>query len=131
MVQDMLARARDNLSKVGKGDNISFVEANITSIPMDDSIADCLISNCVINLVPECDKPAVFAEMGRLAKPGGRVAISDILERKPLPTRLRNSIALYVGCVAGCSKMEVYERLLKKNGFRGKTRSANRDSSYR
>jgi arsenite methyltransferase len=116
----MLTRARNNKSKAAEADRISFVEANITSIPLDDGIADCVISNCVINLVPEADKPAVFAEMGRLVKPGGRVAISDILERKPLPVGLRDSIALYVGCVAGCSKKEDYERLLRENGFCGK-----------
>jgi arsenite methyltransferase len=116
----MLVRARNNQAKSTEANNISFVEGNITSIPLEDGIADCIISNCVINLVPEAEKPAVFAEMGRLLKPGGRVAISDILARKPLPAGLRESVALYVGCLAGCSKKEDYTRFLKENGFRGK-----------
>lgn len=116
----MLARARDNHAKSGGAENVSFVEGQITSIPIEDGIADCIISNCVINLVPEAEKPAVFAEMARLLKPGGRVAISDILAKKSLPKELRDSVAAYVGCVAGCSLKEEYERLLTENGFRGK-----------
>lgn len=118
----MLARARSNQAKLpdGEASNISFVEANITNIPLEDGTADCIISNCVVNLVPEGDKPAVFAEMARLLKPGGRVAISDILARKELPPGMRESLALYVGCVAGCSTRESYTRWLKENGFDGK-----------
>jgi arsenite methyltransferase len=116
----MLARARNNQAKSIEANNVSFVEANITSIPLEDGSVDCIISNCVINLVPEAEKPAVFTEMGRLLKPGGRVAISDILARKPLPPGLRENVALYVGCVAGCSVKEDYTRFLWENGFRGK-----------
>jgi len=116
----MLARAQANHAKSGNADNVSFIEAQITFIPLEDDIADCIISNCVINLVPEAEKPAVFAEMARLLKPGGRVAISDILARKPFPKELRESFAAYVGCVAGCSLKEEYERLLTENGFCGK-----------
>ena len=116
----MLARARENRAKTPDAGNISFVEANITSIPLEDNTADCIVSNCVVNLVPEDDKHAVFAEMGRLLKPGGRVAISDILARKPLPVGLRESVALYVGCVAGSSLREDYTRYLKDAGFSGK-----------
>lgn len=116
----MLARARNNHANSGGADNVSFVEGKITSVPLEDGIADCIISNCVINLVPAAEKPAVFAEMARLLKPGGRVAISDILARKQLPKELRESIAAYVGCVAGCSPKEDYERFLTENGFRGK-----------
>ncbi|KAF2728181.1 NAD(P)-binding protein [Polyplosphaeria fusca] len=118
MNKDMLARAHDNHAKSGGAENVSFVEGQITSIPIEDGIADCIISNCVTNLVPEAEKPAVFTEMARLLKPGGRVAISDILARKPFPTELRESVAAYVGCVAGCGPKEDYERLLAENGFR-------------
>jgi ubiquinone/menaquinone biosynthesis C-methylase UbiE len=116
----MLARAHENKAKSPDADNVSFVEANITSIPIEDGTADCIVSNCVVNLVPEADKPAVFAEIARLLKPGGRVAISDILARKELPTGLRESVALYVGCVAGSSTKEDYTRYLKETGFSGK-----------
>lgn len=116
----MLARAHENKAGLPEADNISFVEANITSIPLPDSTADCIISNCVINLVPEAEKPAVFTEMARLLKRGGRVAISDILARKAMPAELRESIALYVGCVAGCSLKEDYSRWLEESGFGSK-----------
>lgn len=116
----MLARARDNHLKSGGAENISFVEGQITSIPIEANTADCIISNCVINLVPEAEKPAVFAEMARLLKPGGRVAISDILARKPFPAELRQSVSAYVGCVAGCSPQKDYERFLSESGFSSK-----------
>lgn len=114
----MLVRARSNQAKSG-ADNISFIEANIKSIPLEDGIADVIISNCVINLVPESDKPAVFAEIARLLKHGGRLAISDILAKKMLSKDLRQSVALYVGCVAGASLKEEYERWLEESGFSG------------
>ncbi|KAF2865888.1 SAM-dependent methyltransferase UbiE/COQ5 family protein [Massariosphaeria phaeospora] len=117
MNKDMLARAHANLAKTPDAKHISFLEANITSIPLPNGTADCIISNCVVNLVPELEKPAVFAEMARLLKPGGRVAISDILAKKPLDEDLRQSMALYVGCVAGASMREEYVRWLEGNGF--------------
>jgi ubiquinone/menaquinone biosynthesis C-methylase UbiE len=119
----MLARARTNQAKSTSPaiDSVSFVEGNIAAVPLEAGIADCIISNCVINLVPDAEKPAVFAEMARLLKPGGRVAVSDILARKPLPARLRGSVALYVGCVAGCSVKEEYVRFLEENGFGGES----------
>ncbi|KAF2009468.1 NAD(P)-binding protein [Aaosphaeria arxii CBS 175.79] len=117
MNKNMLARARENHQKSGGANNVSFIEGKITSIPLENTIADCIISNCVINLVPEAEKPAVFTEIARLLKPGGRVAVSDILARKPFPTELRESVAAYVGCVAGCSPKQDYERFLAENGF--------------
>jgi len=115
----MLARAHENQAKSPDAKQVSFVEANITSIPLADGIADCIISNCVINLVPKTEKPIVFAEMARLLKPGGRVAISDILARKELPPNVTESIALYVGCVAGASTKEEYTCFLEETGFSG------------
>jgi arsenite methyltransferase len=116
----MLARAYANHAKLGGAEHVSFVEDRITSIPIEEDIAGCIISNCVINLVPEAEKPAVFAEMARLLKPGGRVTISDILARKPFPPALRESIAAYVGYIAGYRPKKDYERFLAYNGFRGK-----------
>lgn len=115
----MLARARANHAKSGSAENISFVESPITRTPLGAGFADCVISNCVINLVPEAEKPAVFAEMARLLKPGGRVAVSDILAKKEMPRELKDSVAAYVGCVAGCSLKEAYEKWLLGSGFRG------------
>jgi arsenite methyltransferase len=99
--------------------NTSFIEASITSIPLPDSSVDCIISNCVINLVPKSDKPTVFKEIARILKPGGRVAISDILARKELPGSIVNDMALYVGCVAGASQIAEYEEYLQRAGFEG------------
>jgi ubiquinone/menaquinone biosynthesis C-methylase UbiE len=105
-------------------EHITFVKGNITSIPatlIPSETADCVISNCVINLVPREDKPAVFREMYRLLKPGGRgrVAVSDILAKKPLPEALSRDVALYVGCIAGASTVAEYEAWLAEAGFRG------------
>ncbi|KAL2273174.1 hypothetical protein FJTKL_04884 [Diaporthe vaccinii] len=117
MNKDMLARANEIKAKHNKT-NVSFVDAHITDMSaIPSGTADCIISNCVINLVPEADKPLVFREMHRLLKPGGRIAISDILAKKPLPERLRANMALYVGCVSGASLVEQYERYLAEAGF--------------
>ncbi|KAL1846230.1 hypothetical protein Daus18300_014326 [Diaporthe australafricana] len=117
MNKDMLARANEIKAKHGKT-NVSFVEAQITDMSaIPSGTADCIISNCVINLVPEEEKPLVFKEMHRLLKPGGRVAISDILAKKPLPEKLRANMALYVGCVSGASLVGQYEQYLREAGF--------------
>ncbi|EEQ35426.1 SAM-dependent methyltransferase UbiE/COQ5 family protein [Microsporum canis CBS 113480] len=113
---DMLERANKN-KEDAKADNVSFVDSQITAINLPDLVADCIISNCVVNLVPESDKQLVFNEMFRLLKPGGRVAISDILAKKPLPSKIRESVALYVGCIAGASQVGDYEKYLRKAGF--------------
>ena len=113
----MLARANEIKEKHGKS-NVSFVDSQITDMSaIPSGTADCIISNCVINLVPEEDKPLVFKEMHRLLKPGGRVAISDILAKKPLPEKLRANMALYVGCVSGASLVGQYEQYLREAGF--------------
>ncbi|KAJ5809987.1 UbiE/COQ5 family methyltransferase [Penicillium pulvis] len=117
MTKDMLELARRNARKAGVS-NASFIEAFITSIPLPASTADCIISNCVVNLVPEVEKILVFQEMFRLLKPGGRVAISDILAKRELPMDIKKDLSLYVGCIAGASQICDYERYLKEAGFR-------------
>lgn len=113
----MLARANEIKAKHDKT-NVIFTESQITDMPfIPSNSVDCIISNCVVNLVPEADKHLVFNEMYRVLKPGGRVAISDILAKKPLPEKLRANMALYVGCVAGASLVGQYERYLKEAGF--------------
>ncbi len=99
--------------------NAEFVQSQITRIALEDGIADCIISNCVVNLVPEEEKQIAFNEMFRLLKPGGRVAISDILAKGPLPDAIKKSMALYVGCIAGASEVGRYEKYLKEAGFNG------------
>ena len=115
----MLERANRNKEKA-KADNVSFTESMITDIALPDATANCIISNCVVNLVPEAEKQLVFNEMFRLLKPGGRVAISDILSKKELPQMLKKSMALYVGCIAGASQVKDYEKYLREAGFGGK-----------
>lgn len=113
----MLARANEIKAKHNRT-NVTFIESQITKMPaIQSNSVDCIISNCVVNLVPEADKHLVFKEMQRVLKPGGRVAISDILAKKPLPERLRANMALYVGCVSGASLVEQYEQYLKEAGF--------------
>ncbi|EXA36647.1 methyltransferase [Fusarium oxysporum f. sp. raphani 54005] len=112
----MLAKAR-KLKADRSMENVEFIESRITDIALEDSIADCIISNCVVNLVPHDEKQKAFDEMYRLLKPRGRVAISDILARKPLSDDIRNSMALYVGCIAGASQVAEYQEYLKRAGF--------------
>lgn len=114
--QSMIELAEKNIQQAGIS-NAKIIESNINSIPLPDSSVDCIISNCVINLVPATDKAAVFKEIARLLKPGGRVAISDILARKPLPDHITKNMALYVGCVAGASQIGEYEEYLRQAGF--------------
>ena len=115
----MIKRANKNKENA-KADNMSFIESLITAIPLPDATADCIISNCVVNLVPEKEKPLVFNEIFRLLKPGGRVALSDILTKSELPLELKNNMSLYVGCVAGASQVKDYEKYFKEAGFSGK-----------
>ncbi|KAK0673196.1 putative arsenite S-adenosylmethyltransferase [Cercophora samala] len=116
---EMLARAEKIKASRGSSvSNVSFIKGNITSVPLPDGIADIIISNCVINLVPYEEKKLVFKEMYRLLKPGGRVAVSDILAKKPLPEQLRKDIAMYVGCIAGAAVVAEYENWFKEAGFK-------------
>ncbi|OQE26747.1 hypothetical protein PENSTE_c005G01819 [Penicillium steckii] len=117
MTKSMLELARKNAQKA-EAFNLSFVEASITSIPLPDAMADCIISNCVVNLVPRSDKAKVFNEAFRLLKPGGRIAISDILLRKQPPESITRNMSLYVGCIAGASYIHEYEDYLRSEGFR-------------
>jgi arsenite methyltransferase len=114
----MLQRANDIKSKHSIN-NAEFVESRITQMNVPSASADCIISNCVVNLVPEEEKQSVFNEMFRVLKPNGRVAISDILAKAPLPDEARKSMALYVGCIAGASQVSAYEEYLRAAGFSG------------
>lgn len=115
----MLARA-DRIKRESGRENVDFVESRITDMSvLDPGVADCVISNCVINLVPEAEKHLVFEEMFRLLKPGGRLAVSDILAKGPLPDKLRSDMALYVACISGASLVSEYERYLREAGFEG------------
>lgn len=114
----MIELARRNAVKADlpKG-LVEFVEAPISRISLPDASIDLVVSNCVINLVPDEDKPRVFKEIYRLLKPGGRVAISDLLALKPMPDHVRKDAALLVGCVAGASLVDEYRRWMVDAGF--------------
>src|SRR4051812_25012270 len=116
MTPEMLERARANAKKQGLP-NVEFHQATIDKMPLDDASADCVISNCVINLAP--DKPAVFREIFRVLKPGGRVAVSDIALKKPLPAEIAKDVMAYVGCIAGAISIDDYRRGLAEAGFAG------------
>jgi arsenite methyltransferase len=115
----MLARARLNATK-SSVTNAQFVKAAITSIPLVAETANCIISNCVVNLVPHGDKHLVFEEMFRLLKPGGRVSISDILAKKQMSAEMQRDLGLYVGCISGASLVGEYEGWLRGAGFKGR-----------
>jgi SAM-dependent methyltransferase len=114
MTPEMVQRARANAARAGVA-NAEFHLATIDRLPLPDASADCVISNCVINLAP--DKPAVFREMFRVLKPGGRVAVSDVALKKPLPPELAQDVMAYVGCIAGAVLIADYERQLREAGF--------------
>jgi arsenite methyltransferase len=118
MTPEMLALARRNAAQANNGrgvSNVEFHEAPIDKLPLPDASVNCVISNCVINLAP--DKPAVFREIARVLKPGGRLAVSDIALKKTLPAELGQDMMAYVGCIAGAVPIEEYRRQLAEAGF--------------
>jgi SAM-dependent methyltransferase len=118
MTPEMIELARRNASRLegGAPANVEFRQATIDDLPLEDASVDCVISNCVINLAP--DKRAVFREIARVLKPGGRLAVSDIALRRELPTELSADMLAYVGCVAGAIPVEEYRRGLVEAGFK-------------
>jgi arsenite methyltransferase len=118
MTPEMIDLARRNAGKrqaAGAPANVEFHLATIDALPLADSSVDCVISNCVINLAP--DKRAVFREIARVLKPGGRLAVSDIALKQPLPAEVSNDIMAYVGCIAGAISIEDYRQGLVQAGF--------------
>src|SRR5258706_949000 len=114
MTDEMLALARENQRKAGV-DNVEFLKGEIEHIPLPDNSVDVIISNCVINL--SADKDRVFAEAFRVLKPGGRFAVSDVVVRGEVPSQIRRSIELWIGCVAGALEENEYRAKLGKAGF--------------
>jgi len=114
MTPEMLELARRNAAKTDVT-NVEFHEATIDQLALPDASVDCVISNCVINLAP--DKQAVFREIARVLKPGGRLAVSDIALKKPLPPEIGQDLMAYIGCIAGAIPIEEYRRGLVGAGF--------------
>ena len=114
MTAEMLERARENARK-GDFGNVEFRLGEIENLPVDDNQVDIVISNCVINLSP--NKKRVFEEAFRVLRPGGRLMVSDIVLLKDLPEEIRNSVAAYVGCVAGATTRKDYLEAIRAAGF--------------
>lgn len=110
----MINKARINTEKLGYH-NVEFRQGDIENMPVTSNIADVVISNCVLNLVP--DKNAVIKEIYRVLKPGGHFSISDIVLEGLLPARLQEAAEMYAGCVSGAVQKQVYLELVAQNGF--------------
>jgi SAM-dependent methyltransferase len=116
MTHEMLAKARENAGKIGAA-NVEFRLGELEHLPVAENTADVVISNCVINLVP--DKAQVFREAFRVLKPGGRLAVSDVINVRPLPAELLSDPTLLCGCVAGAAPGTEIEAWLATAGFTG------------
>ena len=114
MTHEMLKKARDNAAKVGAA-NVEFRLGEIEHLPIADNIADAVVSNCVINLSP--DKPQVFREAFRVLKPGGRLAVSDVIAIAPMPDSFSRDPQLMCSCVAGVATKDEIEKWLAEAGF--------------
>lgn len=115
MTPDMLDRARENVRETG-AKNVEFRLGEIENLPVADNSVDVIISNCVINL--STDKPRVFREAFRVLRPGGRMMVSDLALKKPLPKAVRESVDAYVACIAGALVKEDYLGAIRDAGFR-------------
>src|SRR5690348_17262537 len=114
MTDEMLALARENQKKAG-ATNVEFLKGSIENIPLPENSVDVIISNCIINL--SGDKDRVLREAFRVLKPGGRLAVSDVVVRGEVPAGIRKSIELWVGCVAGALEESEYREKLARAGF--------------
>lgn len=114
MTEEMIAKANRNNQKLGYK-NVEFKLGDIENMPIDNSVADVVVSNCVLNLVP--DKQKAFAEIFRIIKPGGHFCVSDIIIKGELPANLKKSAEMYAGCVAGAVLQDEYLGIIKNAGF--------------
>lgn len=110
----MILKARENARKMGYT-NVEFIAGDIESVPLPDAIADVVVSNCVMNLVP--DKHRAFSEVARILKPGGHFSISDIVLTGELPEKIRHAAEMYAGCVSGALLKEEYFEAISANNF--------------
>lgn len=125
MTHEMLGKARKNAQKNGFT-NVEFRLGEIEALPVADNSIDVIISNCVINLSPE--KQRVFDEAFRVLKPGGRLAVADMVATAPLPNEIKTDWAAYTGCIAGASQITDLQRMLQASGFK-EIKIAPKDSS--
>jgi len=116
MTPTMIELANKNKTKMGNADNVEFKLGEIENLPIEDNFADVVISNCVINLVP--DKVKAYQEIYRILKPGGRVAISDICLKKELPSAIRSNVEVLTGCIAGALLSSDLSNIMQTVGFK-------------
>jgi len=114
MTAEMVARARENARKAGM-DNVEFRLGEIEHLPVADASVDVIISNCVINLSP--DKPGVFRDAFRVLKPGGRVAVSDVVATAELPVEWQADMAMLSGCISGAADIDALAKMMTGTGF--------------
>ena len=115
---EMIEKARNNADKLGFN-NVEFRLGDIENIPLMSNVADVVVSNCVMNLVP--NKPKAFAEVQRILKPTGHFSISDIVLAGDLPEKIKNAAEMYAGCVASAIQMEDYLKIIENSGFKNIT----------
>jgi len=113
--EEMIAKAEKNLAKLGYT-NVNFVQGDIENMPLPDNQFDVILSNCVLNLVP--DKQKAFSEIMRVLKPGGHFCVSDVVLKGKLPEQMRIDAELYVGCVSGALEMDEYIRIIGEQHFK-------------
>jgi len=114
MTEEMINKANANNEKLGFK-NVEFHLGDIEAMPLDNAVADVVVSNCVLNLVP--NKQKAFAEIYRILKPGGHFCVSDIVIQGELPENLKNSAMMYAGCVAGAIQKDEYLNIISETGF--------------
>jgi arsenite methyltransferase len=118
MTEEMILKARANVSKLGFT-NVEFRLGDIENMPVDDNTAGVVVSNCVLNLVP--DKRKAFAEIFRVLKPGGHLSVSDIVLKGDLPVEVKEAAEMYAGCVSGAIQMDDYLQIMKESGLQNVT----------
>jgi arsenite methyltransferase len=114
MTPEMISKARGNAEKTGFK-NVDFRQGELENLPVADGIVDVILSNCVINLSPE--KQRVFTEAFRVLKPGGRLAISDVVQTDEMPEHIKKDMAMHIACIAGASLIPELESMMRKAGF--------------
>jgi arsenite methyltransferase len=114
MTEKMIEKSRQNCLKLNYN-NVEFVLGDIEIMPLKDNSFDVVISNCVLNLVP--DKNKAFSEISRVLKPGGRFCVSDVVIKGKLPEKLQHDAELYAGCVSGASEIDTYLAIIENEGF--------------
>jgi len=114
MTEPMINKAKENCAKLNFK-NVEFVLGDIESMPFDDKIYDVVISNCVLNLVP--DKAKAFSEIFRVLKSGGHFCVSDVVIKGILPEKMQKDAEMYAGCVSGASEMSEYLKIIENSGF--------------